>query len=164
MNNRVYAIAAMDQSRVIGKQNKIPWHLPQDMQRFKQLTMGHTVVMGRRTFDSLPDKFKPLPGRHNVVVSRTLKEIERFPQVEMCADLGRYLERFKRGVESKTAWIIGGAEIYAQSVAFWDGLYLTLIKQSHDGDAYFPLFEQDFSLVESEDFPGYSFLHYQRKA
>jgi dihydrofolate reductase len=144
----VNAIAAMALNRVIGKGNKIPWHLPEDFKWFKKTTMGHPILMGRKTFESIG---KPLPGRRNLVVSRTA-EIEG---VEMV----RALEGFNPATfeeDGKQVFVMGGAEIYRQLLPRCRKIYLTLVKREYDGDAVFPEFERDFviqqKLLETPEF------------
>ena len=95
-------IWAQSTSGVIGRDGAIPWHLPEDLARFKALTMGHTVVMGRRTWDSLPERFRPLPGRRNIVVSRNAQY--RAEGAEVVGSIP--------ALDSGPTWVIGGAEIY----------------------------------------------------
>lgn len=130
------AIAAMSLNRVIGCHNTIPWRLPEDLRWFKKLTMGHTIVMGRRTFESIG---KPLPGRATIVVSRVGIEI---PGVKVINDL-RDLHR-----ENGDVFICGGADIYAQMLPQCSELYLTLVKREVEGDAFFPPFEHLFEPAE----------------
>ena len=155
---------------MIGAHGQIPWHIKADMQRFAALTTGHAVIMGRKTFDSLPDSFKPLPNRKNIVVSRTVKNFAEYPKVEVWNSSQDCIAACRAGkieLPSNTVWIIGGGEIYSESMPFWDELYLTLVHSKHEGDAFFPKFEQQFRL-EGEAVSGksgnlrYSFLRYVR--
>lgn len=132
------AIAAMALNRVIGKGSKIPWHLPEDFKWFKKTTMGHPILMGRKTFESIG---KPLPGRRNLVVSRTA-EIEG---VEMIRDLGSFDPTIYEA-DGKKVFVMGGAETYRQLLRRCDKIYLTLVKREYQGDAFFPEFESDFTL------------------
>ena len=163
---KVIAIVAMDEGRVIGKNNSLPWHIPEDLKRFSALTRGHTVLMGRNTYDSLPDRFKPLPSRNNVVVS-TRKHAEDFPkEVELVRSATHYIEQWKANPANQAEdklWIIGGASIYEGTKPFWDEVYLTLVKGRYDGDVYMSAFEEDFTLVEEETYPEFKFLRYERK-
>jgi dihydrofolate reductase len=147
------AIAAMSENRVIGSGNKLPWHLPEDFKWFKHKTMGHTVVMGRKTFQSIG---KPLPGRITIVLSRSGFE---YPGVRVVQELGQ-LEPPPQGHE---IFICGGAEIYAQALPSCSDLYLTVVKRVVDGDAFFPAFEDRFKLVEEiRDTEAFKVLHYRR--
>ncbi len=160
---KIAAISAMDENRVIGVNNAIPWHYSQDMRHFANLTIGHTVLMGRKTYESLPEKFRPLPKRKNVVAG--LSEMH-FDGVQICRNLEKYLNAVKTGTESIVGdilWVIGGAKIYQLTMPFWDELYLTLIPNKHQGDAFFPRFEDRFSLIEKENIKeGLTFLRYVR--
>ena len=150
----VSAIVAMDEGRVIGKNGALPWHLPEDLLHFKARTSGHVVIMGRKTWDSLPEKFRPLPGRTNLVVSRSPDSLSlpasvlRAGSVEDAIRLARDVV----GPEQKV-WIIGGAEIYRAALPLCDEVHITLVRGHHDGDATFPAFEDAFeetSLVPGE--------------
>lgn len=155
---KIAAIVAMDKNRVIGQNGTLPWHLPADLKRFKELTTGFSVVMGRNTYFSLPDKFRPLPNRNNIVVTSDptkLKDegVETFKTPEAA------IEACKQRGEDKV-WIIGGSQLYASTVDLWDELHLTLVKAEHEGDAYFPNFEDRLELVESEEQEGCIFQIY----
>jgi dihydrofolate reductase len=131
------AIAAMSLNRVIGKDGKIPWHIPEDFRWFKQTTLGQAVLMGRKTFESLG---KPLPGRRNLVVTRGAE----IPGVEMVRDL----EGFRPEDYPGDVWVIGGGEIYRQMLARCESIYLSIIPRFvENGDAFFPEFEDQFDLV-----------------
>ncbi len=127
------AIAAMSRNRVIGVDGKIPWSLPEDMKFFKRTTMGHVVLMGRKTFESLG---RLLPGREHWVVSRTAS----FPGVRMIRDL-REIEDPGDGRE---VFLIGGAELYRALLPRCSELFLTLVPREVDGDVVFPEFEPEF--------------------
>jgi len=165
MDRLVIAIAAMDEGRVIGAGNRIPWRISEDMQHFAALTTGHSVLMGRRTYESLPPRYRPLPGRKNIVATKSGGPA-RFPdQVELCADAAAYVKAFKAGsiaLPSEQLWIIGGARIYQVTEPWWDQVRLTLVRGEHDGDVFFPLFEQNFTLVSDENRGDFSFRHYRR--
>lgn len=166
MKIQIIAIAGMDQDRVIGFQNKLPWHLPEDMKHFSQLTKGHSVLMGRKTFESLPAKFKPLPGRKNIVISRTISGIPEMPEVLFYKTLAEFFTSLKNGelqLPSEKLWVIGGEQIYRATMHLWHEVELTLVQGEHEGDAYFPEFEDKFEVEHREDYPGYSFLRYTRK-
>lgn len=142
---RVSLIAAMAKNRVIGSKNQLPWHLPEDLKRFKALTLGHPILMGRKTFESIG---KPLPGRENVVLSRQ-KDLQ-IEGVLVLGSLPQALDYFRKE-NRKEIFIIGGAEIYRQALPLADRIYLTEIDQSFEGDAFFPDFsQQTFHEIESE--------------
>jgi len=140
------AIAAMSENRVIGRGSKIPWHLPEDFQWFKQLTMGHILVMGRKTYQSIG---RPLPGRETIVLSRSHFSD---PRVRTISDLGQ----IDLSSESREVFICGGAEIYALALPHCSELYLTLVKHEVEGDVFFPPFESMFKfekvLLERAEF------------
>jgi len=126
---RVSLIAALDDSGLIGRDGVMPWHLPDDLRRFRRLTLGKPVVMGRRTFRSIGH---PLSGRRNIVVSRTLSETSG---IEVVAVLDRALE-ICAGAEE--VMIIGGAALYREALPRAERLYLTRIAARFEGDTYFP--------------------------
>ena len=127
----IYARAA---NGVIGKDNRLPWHLPEDMAHFKQLTQGCPVVMGRKTWDSLPPRFRPLPGRTNIVVTR-----QPDWQSEGAHRAGSLAEALAQCDVGQTVWVIGGAQIYAEALPLADCVEVTEIAQDFDGDAYAPV-------------------------
>ena len=127
-------IAALTQRRVIGYQHKMPWHLPADLQHFKKITLGKTVIMGHNTFKSIG---QPLPGRRNVVLTRT-KDLT-IPGCEIFNDLEELLSTLATEDE---AFIIGGAHLYAQTLARVDRMYLTMIEADVLGDTYFPVWDE----------------------
>jgi len=164
---KICAIAAMDEGRVIGYRGGLPWKIPEDMKRFKDLTMGHAVLMGRRTYESLPSFAQPLPGRINIVLTSKPKELDAPERVLRYSSIEEALDAFqsdKLGSAVDLLWIIGGAEVYAQSVNLWDEIYLTLVHGKHEVDAYFPSFEEAFKLSEKEIKDDVTFLHYCREA
>ncbi len=154
-------IAAISKNNAIGKGNKIPWHIPEDFKHFKELTMGHAVIMGRKTFESILESLgKPLPGRKNIIVTRQAdykvpNEVEIF--ISFNAALAAHSD--------EDIFVIGGAEIYKQAIDRADKLYITRVDQVVDGDAYFPEIPSDkWQLINEEKKEGYSFCIYQRKA
>lgn len=163
---RICAIVAMDEARVIGVNNTLPWRIPEDLKRFSTLTKGHTVLMGRKTYESLPPKFRPLPDRVNMVLSRDVG-FEGGLGVVRCSSLDEAIQRWEQrqgpGVGDRL-WIIGGADVYRQGLPRVQELYLTRVHGTHQGDAFFPSFEGEFSLQGREDHPGFSFEHYVRSA
>lgn len=131
---RISIISAMAQNRVIGIDNSLPWSLKEDLQHFKQLTMGHSIIMGRKTFESIG---KPLPGRRSIIVTRNPAY-----QVDGCTTVTSLEAAFAACDGEDEAFIIGGAELYGQALPHAHCLYLTEIKQDFIGDAYFPLFDR----------------------
>ena len=166
---RLALIVAQGKNRVIGHQNRLPWHLPEDLRYFKQVTLGKPIIMGRKTFESIG---KPLPGRTNIVISRdvqwTAENIKVVRSLEEAIETAK-AQALMDGVEESV--VIGGAQIYAQSLASVDRLYLTQVEAKLEGDAYFP--EIDYSVWQelgresypAGDAPGryaYSFLVLER--
>jgi dihydrofolate reductase len=125
-------IAAVARNGVIGRDNALPWHLPADLRHFRALTMGHAVVMGRKTWESLPDKFRPLPGRHNIVVTRNSG------YAAAGATVVTSLADAVAAASGSDAFVIGGAELYRAALAQADRLELTEIARDYEGDTYFP--------------------------
>ena len=149
------AIAAMSLNRVIGAGNQIPWHLPEDFKWFKQMTTGHVILMGRKTFESIG---KPLPNRTTIVLSRAQFA---FPGVQTISNL----ETLPPLVANRQIFICGGAQIYEQILPLCSDLYLTLVKKVVDGDAFFPPFEDHFKkVVDLLERPDFKITHYQNRA
>src|SRR5574342_17806 len=141
-------IAAMAKNRVIGKNNKLPWHIADDLKNFKKLTSGSVVIMGRKTFESIG---KPLPNRVNIVISSSMPETEG---VIVCHDIPAALEKARS--YNKEIFIIGGATIYQQTIPWADRMYLSYVKGDYDGDAFFPQYDESQWRVERrEDFPDF---------
>ncbi len=147
------AIAAMARNRAIGCEGRIPWHLPADLKFFKRTTLGHVILMGRKTFDSLG---KPLPGRENVVLSRS----EIFlPGVKVIAGFDAITEP----ADGRRLYVIGGAEIYRALLPRCTELLLTRVDLDPVADTFFPPFEQDFAVAEClERGDGYEIRRYVR--
>lgn len=138
-------VACTDKENVIGKDNKLPWNLPEDLQHFKEITMGKTIVMGRKTFESLP---KVLPGRHHIVLTRNQNYKVNNPNVEVVT--GNINNIFKKMKYSEDEYfIIGGAEIYKIGIKFADKIYLTRIYEHIEGDAYFPTINDKYWNISS---------------
>ncbi len=127
-------IAAMDENRLIGKNNDLPWRLPADLAYFKKITMGHVIVMGRKTFESIG---KPLPGRENVIVTS-----QQDYKVEGASIVHSIEELLQLDEDSKEVFVIGGAHLYEQTLAHAHRLYLTEIQEQFEGDAYFPQIDE----------------------
>lgn len=173
LNIKIAAIVAMDEGRAIGLNGDLPWYIPEDLKYFSRMTKGHAVLMGKNTWVSLKPQFKPLPNRLNIVCSRTPelivapKEVLRYDDPHKAINDARSA---KLNLTSDTLWIVGGAQIYRETINEWDELYLTAIFSKFNGDTFFPEFEQDFNLVSSDDrlsceqIPAYSFRRYVRKS
>ncbi len=137
-------IVAMDENRVIGKNNQLPWHLPEDLKFFKRVTMGHPIAMGRKTHESIG---RVLPGRENIIITR-----QHGYQSELCT-VFYSIEEFVKYCKGRDEeiFVIGGAEIFKETFAFADRLYITHIHEKFDGDTYFPEFHSEqWALVSSE--------------
>jgi dihydrofolate reductase len=130
-----HAVAAMAKNRVIGLDGKMPWHFPEDLKFFKQLTQGHPIIMGRKTWDSLG---RPLPGRRNIVLSRSSSELPGAEVVSSVEALGKL-----DGLVGD-AYVIGGAEIYRLLLPHTASIYLTELEIEPAGDTFFPEFEAGF--------------------
>ena len=149
------AIAAMSLNRVIGNRNNIPWHLPEDFKWFKKTTMGHVLLMGRKTFNSIG---RPLPGRDTVVLTRNPESIIGIPTFNS-------IEAFEQADEfqNRKVFVCGGAEIYRQTLEKCSDLFLTLVKQKIEGDTFFPDYESLFDtgtiLHKTEEF---EIIHYRQ--
>lgn len=152
-------IACISRNRAIGYQNQLLYHLKSDMARFKELTMGHTIIMGRKTYESLPHG--ALPHRHNIVVSRTVTEI---PGCEVCPSLEEAIRHC-----NEEAFIIGGDSIYEQALPWADRLYITEVEDEPQyADTFFPIIDpSEWEEVEkemrNENELSFSFLIYERK-
>ncbi|MFV0681562.1 dihydrofolate reductase [Ottowia sp.] len=126
-------IWAQARGGVIGKEGIMPWHLPEDLAHFKRTTLSHPVIMGRRTWDSIPPRFRPLPGRSNIVVTR--QDDWHQNGAQRASSLRDALQICD---QSEVAWVIGGAQIYAQALPLADMLVVTEIDANFTGDAYAP--------------------------
>lgn len=129
-------IVAIDNNRLIGANNGLPWRLPDDMRWFKEQTMGKPVIMGRKTYDSIPAKFKPLHGRHNIIITRNAQY-----RAEGCTVVQSLSEALAAAGDAPEVMIGGGAQIYAAALPLARRLYLTLVEGSFTGDVYFPPFD-----------------------
>ena len=150
-------VAAVGKNLELGKDNKLLWNLPTDLKYFKNTTMGHPVIMGKNTYESIG---KPLPGRKNIVLSTTLKD-------ENVIVLNT-IEEVLKNIEKEDAFIIGGAKVYESFLPYTDNLYLTLVDDSPNADVYFPKFnEEDYEkeiLSENEENGlNFKFVIYRRK-
>ena len=152
-------IAAIAANNCIGKNNSLPWRIPEDMKRYKEITMGKVIIMGRKTWESIPEKFRPLPGRKNVIITRQA-EYPVPSGVELYSDIPAAFTAHKE----EEVIINGGAEIYRQTIGLADTLYITHVNQPVDGDAFFPEIDKaKWQETKREDHDGFSFVVYQRK-
>lgn len=160
---RIIVLAAVARNHVIGRDNQLAWHLPEDLQHFKGLTLGHTVLMGRKTWESLPARFRPLPGRRNIVVTRQAHYVA--DGADIAASLPSALALTS---ENDRVFVIGGAEIYEQALPLADAMELTEVDLEPEGDAWFPAFsggdwrETARQAGVSQNGIAYAFVTYQR--
>lgn len=161
----IYARAA---NGVIGKDNAMPWHLPEDLAHFKQLTQGSAVVMGRKTWDSLPARFRPLPERTNIVVSRQVgwQPEPAATGVLHAASLTQALDLGRQAAEQ--VWVMGGAQIYAQALPLADSIEVTEIGRDYEGDAFAPEIGPEWQEVTRSSHTSanglpYAFVRLQRR-
>ena len=165
-------IAAVSENNVIGKNNALPWHLPTDMKYFRDTTMGHCVIMGRKNYDSIPLKYRPLDGRVNIVVTR--KKDFLAPGCIVVNSVEEALKTAEAnsplGVGGSEVFIIGGADIYRQTIDIADKIHYTKIHHTFDGDAFFPKIDEskwkltskkDMSVDGKNKFP-FSFCVYEK--
>ena len=155
-------LVAHDPDRVIGANNDLPWHIPEDLAYFKKMTMGKAMVMGRKTYESIG---KPLPGRLNIVVTRNMDFSAE--GVVVVHDLSEAIEKAKE--YNDEVMIIGGSEIFRMTLGIADRLYITFIQKHFEGDTFFPPYGPEWKLVSTsedkvtEDGTPFSFLVYERK-
>lgn len=134
-------IAAVAENHVIGKNNDLVWSLPDDMRYFMQTTSGYPVIMGRKNYDSIPDKYRPLKNRTNIIITRNAAyKADDCPDCIVVNSIDDALTEAKK--ENKEIFIIGGGQIYEVGLHLCDRLYITEIKASFDGDAFFPAFNK----------------------
>ena len=156
-------VVAISENNAIGKNNKLLWHLPNDLKHFKEITTGHTVIMGRKTYESVG---RPLPNRRNIIITRQNIAIEG------CEVAGSIDAALALCAREKEVFIVGGAEIYKQSINLTDRIYLTIVHKKFEGDSFFPeINKQDWKEVYREDhLPDeknqlpYSFITYEKRA
>jgi dihydrofolate reductase len=136
-------IAAMAENRVIGRDNSIPWSLPADLKRFKEITMGHPLIMGRKTYESIG---RPLPGRKTIIISR-----KQDYRAEGCVVRHSLQDALADCAGEQEVFICGGSEVYLQSLPLASRIYLTIIHREVDGEALFPVIPEDFKEVQREE-------------
>ena len=161
---KLHLIYARARNGVIGKDNQMPWHLPEDLAHFKRVTLGQPVIMGRKTWDSLPVRFRPLPGRVNIVITRqtdwhadgALRAASIEDAMRLCGDV-------------PDAWIMGGAEIYRQAEPLASTAVVTVIDADYEGDAFAPKLSSGWTEVQREAHVAanglqFSFVTYQNQS
>ncbi len=156
---RLSLIAALGTNRVMGRDQKLIWTLPEELKRFKALTLGHPVIMGRRTWESLPEKFRPLPGRTNIVVTRS--GWYEAPGATIAHSFPEALSYAREAEGSEEVFVIGGQELYQCALPFAARLYLTRIDDQQDGDAFFPAYETEFTKELVREKHQYENLSYE---
>ena len=162
-NRELTIIAAVSINNVIGNNNKLIWKLSNDLKRFKNLTTNHSVIMGRKTFETLPN---PLPDRDNIVITRDTNYSK--PNIQVCSSIEDAINLTKTDTQP---FIIGGGEIYSQTINIVDKIELTRVHEEFDGDAYFPEIPLDiFELINEENYNSdlenefdYSYLTYKKR-
>lgn len=159
----VIIAAVAEKNRVIGKEGGLPWHISEDLKRFKRLTLSHAVLMGRKTFESIVARLgKPLPERRNVVLTKT-HSYPQHPDVETYSSIESALAALEN---EDQVFVIGGEKVFEKVLPFADRLELTLVEGDYDGDAFFPeyedLIQEQFELVKSDRGQGYRFETYQK--
>ncbi len=153
-------IVAIAQNNAIGKDNQLLWHIPADLKRFKQLTTGHTIVMGKRTFYSLP--IRPLPNRRSIVITDIAGE-----EIEGCTMAYSIEEAIEKMDDEKENFIIGGGSVYRQFLPAANQLYLTIVQKDFEADTFLDIDLQDWETIEREDHPEealpYYYINLKRK-
>jgi dihydrofolate reductase len=150
-------IAALDKNRVVGNKNKMPWHISEDFKHFKRTTLNHPIIMGRKTFESIGSK--PLPNRHHIIVSRTMAESQ---EVDVSRSLDEAIEKAR--TYGSEIYICGGVEIYRQAIPLSDFMILSHIDGQHEGDAYFPEFDEaEWVIAKKDGRANFTIVYYERK-
>lgn len=151
----VSIIVAMTSERVIGTQQGLPWHLPEDLQLFKRKTLGKTVIMGRKTHQSIG---RPLPGRHNIVLSRAA---ETLAGVQVCSSFIEGLTEAAR--HGQQLFVIGGAELYKKALPIASELHISWVEENLEGNVFFPAFDINaWMVLNVTEHSGFNHIHYQR--
>ncbi len=152
-------IAAMAENRVIGRENELPWNLPSEHRRFREITMGHPIIMGRKTFESIGH---PLPGRKNIIIAT-----QPGFSPEGCVVVDDLQAAIKAAHGADEVFICGGESVFREAMPLADRVYLTIVEEEFDGDAFFPVIPEDFVEVgrkEFDDILPYAMVRYERKA
>lgn len=157
-------IAAVADNGIIGRDGEMPWHLPEDLTHFKATTMGHPVIMGRRTYDSIASQIGgPLPGRTNIVLSRSDPEVAE--DVVVTDSIDAAIDAASAvGTHTETVYVIGGATVYEQFLPQADRLVLTELEATYEGDTAFPEFDRTaWDEIDREERDGFAFVTYERQ-
>ena len=156
METENFILVAMTEDRLIGQNGSIPWHLPEELKLFRELTVGHTVVMGRKTFQSIG---RPLPDRRNIVISRTLSSAEG---AILCPDLTEALRETE--IYGGKVFFIGGRQLYAETLPLSQFLRISWIPGKYEGSIYFPEFDlKDWIEVTATEYPQFRHVLYRRR-
>lgn len=156
-------IVACSENWVIGKDNKLLWYIPEDLKRFKELTMLHPVIMGRLTWESIPEKYRPLIGRTNIVISSNKDYKSKGAIIVSSID-----DAIQKAIEydKKEIFIIGGSSIYEQTLDIINRIYLTKIYKDFEGDSFYKKIDDNWSIIRKEDKSfenlNYSFINYEK--
>ncbi len=149
-------IVAMTKERVIGRDNNLPWHLPEDLKLFKKITIDHPVLMGRKTFETIG---QPLPGRENLVLSRIATSHDGIHNFTNFMEALRFAARL-----SDTLFVIGGSELYRKALPIASELHVSWVKESYSGDVYFPEINlEDWQECDKKDYPEFTYIRYERR-
>jgi dihydrofolate reductase len=161
-------IAAVSSNNIIGDRGRLPWHLPSDLRRFKELTEGHAVIMGRLTYESLPDRFRPLPNRVSVILSRNLTAVTGVLVANSLTDA--LVKAAEATPDRPRVFVVGGAQLYQQALPIADEIFLTRVEDCFAGDTRFPLIssgswaEVERSGLMFENDCEFRFVKYERRA
>jgi len=155
-------IAAVAENNVIGIYGEVPWKIHEDMKHFNELTISHPIIMGRKTYDSIPEKFRPLSCRKNIVVSEKTKQRNYPEEVIVCDSIPKAIK--EAAYFDKDCYVIGGGQIYWQTMGLANKLEITEVHKRVEGDSFFPFIDSSFwSVSQRNDFEEYSFVRYKRK-
>jgi dihydrofolate reductase len=158
-------IVAMGENGLIGNRGKLPWSLPADMKHFRDLTNGHPVIMGRKTYDSIPDNFRPLSNRMNVVLSgnQSLVFQGAYRASSLSEAIDFILEEPEKKINYSRAYVMGGSSVYREALSSASFMELTHVKGDYKGDVFFPVVNWDeWRELNREDFDTHSFVSYER--
>jgi dihydrofolate reductase len=149
-------LVAMTAARVIGRDKELPWHIPEELALFRRLTMGGTLIMGRRTFEAIG---RPLPGRRNIVLSRTLPPTA---EIEIC---GNFPQALRLAAGDQEVFAIGGRQVFSEALPVADRLRISWLHQEYDGDIFFPHLDQDaWRILAREEYQEFTHILYRRKS
>jgi len=155
---KISVIVAIGRDRAIGKDNELLWRIPDDLKRFKALTDRHPVIMGRKTWESLPEKFRPLPNRTNIVITRD--SAYNAPGAVLAQSFPEALSLARDADGAEEIFAIGGQQVYECTLPFAHRLYLTVIHDQKEGDAFFPRYEEEFTKETAREEREWNDLRY----